>query len=69
MMGDNMRDGGRGGGNMQRMEEKDRILRQGLCFRCKEKGHRANECPSFSNEPPRSNQQVDLRARIDNRGG
>ena len=27
------------------LEEQDRCLKEGLCFRCREKGHRSDECP------------------------
>lgn len=65
--GDRMRSDGRP--DMNRLEEKERILRQGLCFRCKEKGHKAMECPKFPNDPPRNDRQdPNLRDRIDNRG-
>ena len=28
------------------IEEREKLMKEGRCFRCKETGHRANECPS-----------------------
>jgi len=60
-------DRGDGRPDIHRLEEKERILRQGLCFRCKEKGHKAVDCPKFPNDPRRNDRQIDLRDRIVNR--
>jgi Zinc knuckle len=32
------------------IEERDKLLKEGKCFRCRRTGHRANECPKNNNE-------------------
>jgi hypothetical protein len=32
-------------------DEKERCLREGLCLRCRQKGHMARECTAFANHP------------------
>ena len=41
-------------------EERDRLARIGACFRCKEKGHMANNCP-MKNRTGASKNQTDSR--------
>ena len=41
-------------------EERDRLARIGACFRCKEKGHMANDCPT-KNRTGASKNQTDSR--------
>ncbi|KAF5359918.1 hypothetical protein D9758_013963 [Tetrapyrgos nigripes] len=35
-------------------EERDRLRKLGACFTCRQPGHMSNECPTFSNNTPRS---------------
>jgi hypothetical protein len=32
-------------------EERDRCMREGLCLRCRKKGHMARNCPTFQQKP------------------
>jgi Zinc knuckle len=32
------------------IEERDKLLKEGKCFRCRRTGHWANECPENDNE-------------------
>ena len=34
-------------------EERDRLFKEGRCFRCREHGHRSAECPNGSQQPQR----------------
>ena len=40
------------GFNSNRMEEKQRSMREGLCFICKIKGHMAKDCPQNNGSMP-----------------
>jgi Zinc knuckle len=31
------------------IEERDKLLKEGKCFRCRETGHQANKCPEEDN--------------------
>ena len=33
-------------------EERDRCFKEGHCLRCRQKGHMATSCATFSNSPP-----------------
>src|SRR5271163_134529 len=35
-------------------EERNRLMREGRCFKCKKQGHRARDCPPDEEQPPRS---------------
>jgi hypothetical protein len=42
-------------------DERERCLREGLCLRCKQKGHMAQECTTFANRPiPTSGTRVSI---------
>jgi hypothetical protein len=32
-------------------DKRERCLREGICLRCRQKGHIAQECPVFANRP------------------
>jgi Zinc knuckle len=36
--------------NRLTIEERDKLLKEGKCFRCRRTGHRANECPKDNDE-------------------
>jgi hypothetical protein len=38
------------------IEERDKLLKEGKCFRCRRTGHRANECPKNDNDKKKGNE-------------
>ena len=46
---------GRLGGNLSESDKK-KLMDEGRCFYCKEKGHRANRCPKKPRQQPPANQ-------------
>ena len=59
----------------QRLTEKERcrLVASGACFKCRQRGHRANNCPTrFQNQPnaqPNQNQNNDQRRNLPPRPG
>ena len=45
-------------------EERDQLRKEGKCFRCRQKGHMARECPSHS--PPTSHTSTSISVRTTN---
>ena len=55
---------GRLGGNLTDADKK-KLMDEGRCFYCKEKGHRANRCPKKSQRrPPATQSTFPSRARV-----
>jgi hypothetical protein len=46
-------------------DERERCLREGLCLRCRQKGHMARECTAFANRPiPTSGTRVSVASLV-----
>ena len=54
---------GRLGGNLTDADKK-KLMDEGRCFYCKEKGHRANRCPKKPRQRPAAQTTLPSRARV-----